>query len=78
MTNEEFQTLGAPSVVYVREILGRDLIGELGAASPEDITPDAVLYAVHAADGERLAIVDNRNVAFAVARQRELQPVSVH
>ena len=43
-----------------------------------DIDPEAILYAVHAADGSRLAILDDRKAAFAAARGHELDPMSVH
>jgi len=37
-----------------------------------------ILYAVHRADGERLAILGDRDAAMAVAVAHELAPVSVH
>jgi len=67
------QNAGAP-IVYVRAVATRDL--------PEDVrvqTGDReILYAVHDTDGQRLALVDNRALAFALARQHALAPVSVH
>lgn len=36
------------------------------------------LYAVHDTEGERLALVKDRGLAFVLARQNELTPVSVH
>lgn len=36
------------------------------------------LFAIHAADGEPLAVVENRGLAFSVIRQNDLEPVSVH
>ena len=36
------------------------------------------LYAVHGIDGERLALVKDREMAFFLARQNDLSPVSVH
>lgn len=36
------------------------------------------LYAIHAADGEPLAMVEDRRLAFAVIRQNDLEPASVH
>ena len=36
------------------------------------------LYAVHGIDGERLALVKDRDMAFFLARQNDLSPVSVH
>lgn len=42
------------------------------------IDPEATLYAVHGADGERLAVMLDRAAAFAAALAHELEPVSVH
>ena len=39
---------------------------------------DQTLYAVHRADGERLAVMMDRNSAVAAALAHELAPVSVH
>lgn len=36
------------------------------------------IYAVHDADGSRIALVKDRGLAFMLARQNELTPVSVH
>ena len=36
------------------------------------------LYALHDAAGERLALVRDRSLAFMLARQNDLAPVSVH
>lgn len=36
------------------------------------------IYAVHDADGQRLALVKDRKLAFLIARQNELAPVNVH
>ena len=35
-------------------------------------------FAVHAADGARIAVLANRDLAFAVVRQNDMEPVSVH
>lgn len=35
-------------------------------------------YAIHAADGTRMALVGDREVAFTAVRQHDLEPVSVH
>jgi len=34
--------------------------------------------AIHAADGTRMALVNDRDTAFAAIRQNDLEPVSVH
>ncbi len=35
-------------------------------------------YSIHAADGTMLDVMDDRDLAFAAARQYDLEPVSVH
>jgi hypothetical protein len=35
-------------------------------------------YAVHAADGTQIALLLDRDVAFATVRQHDLEPLSVH
>ena len=67
------ETLGQ-RVVYVRPVAVADL--------PEDIRREVrglrTLYAVHDTDGERLALVRDRDMAFVLARQNDLAPVHVH
>ncbi|WP_347267114.1 DUF1150 domain-containing protein [Paracoccus sp. (in: a-proteobacteria)] len=64
----------AGNIVYIRRVAVDTL--------PEEIrrqVPGAeALYALHGADGERLALVRDRGMAFMLARQNELTPVSVH
>jgi hypothetical protein len=43
-----------------------------------ELDPNQTLYAVHRADGERLAVMVDRNAAVAAAIAHELAPVSVH
>ncbi len=63
-------------LVYVRKVAIADL--------PEDVQEEAreggldELYALHRADGEQVALVGNRHLAFNLARQNDLRPVSVH
>jgi hypothetical protein len=35
-------------------------------------------YAVHAADGTQIAVLPDREIAFATVRTHELEPLSVH
>ncbi len=35
-------------------------------------------YAVHAADGTPMAVLSDRDIAFATVRQHDLEPLSVH
>ncbi|MDP1668252.1 DUF1150 family protein [Phaeovulum sp.] len=61
-------------IVYVRAVAVADLPQEirLQAAGLE------TLYAVHGSDGERLALVADCKLAFALARQHDRTPVHVH
>ena len=36
------------------------------------------MWSIYAADGERIAMTDDRDFAFIVARQNDLKPQSVH
>lgn len=80
MTREDFRGLGAPGLVYVREIRASDIVDDVAATASRglSIDPEAILYAVHGADGERLAVMMDRASAFAAAVAHELEPVSVH
>lgn len=61
-------------IVYVREVAVADL--------PEDVREQVpgveFLYSVHRTDGERVALVKDREMAFLLAREHEFAPVSVH
>ena len=64
------------SLVYIRKVLVADL--------PDDVQREAreggldELYALHRSDGEQVALVGDRRLAFSLARQNDLNPVSVH
>ena len=49
---------------------------------PEDLREQIgdieTVYSVHRPDGERLALVRDRSLAFSLARQHDLAPVSAH
>jgi len=80
MTKEALKGLGAPDLVYVRQISAADVLADVRSdeALNLEIDPDQTLYAVHSADGERLAVMMDRETAFAAAVAHELAPVSVH
>ena len=62
MTSRAFLALGSMNVAYIKPV-----------------TVDGLpAYAVHAADGQELAVFGDREIAFVVARQNDLEPVSVH
>lgn len=73
-TKFDFSGIDAEKTVYVRQVetstLPREIRDQLGGIDS--------MYAVHDTDGERLALVRERSLAFMLARQNELTPVSVH
>jgi len=80
MNKNEFAGLGAPDLVYVRAIRASDLMEDVhvDVSADIEIDPNQILYAVHGADGERLAVMLDRETAFAAAQAHELEPESVH
>lgn len=62
------------NIVYVRPVALEELPDEVR----EQAGAVTGLYAVHNGDGERLALVRDRNLGFVVARQHDMVPVSVH
>jgi hypothetical protein len=75
---EEIARLIAPNTVYVREVGVDELKG--AGVLPVDVLVPATqkFFALHLADGRRVAVMDDRDLAFAAARQHDLEPVSVH
>lgn len=73
-TRFNFDDTAGQDIVYVRQVdtatLPKTLQDQLAGIDS--------MYAVHDADGERLALVQERAMAFMLARQNELTPVSVH
>ncbi|HEY9038817.1 MAG TPA: DUF1150 family protein [Roseovarius sp.] len=73
-TKFEFPHEPGHRIVYVRSVAVEDL--------PEDVQSQVgglkTLYAVHSEEGERLALVSDRKMAFVLARQHDLDPVTAH
>ena len=72
--NTRFQNNDDASMVYVRSVLVTDLPDELR----EQVEGLEIIYSVHRANGDRVALVANRQLAFALARQNDMAAVSVH
>ena len=70
----DFKDMNSDRMVYVRPVPVADL--------PEDVQTqvggEGLVYAVHTADGARLALVRDRSMAFVLARQNDFSPVHVH
>jgi hypothetical protein len=78
-TTEAFAALGGPDLVYVRPIKAAEILADAPIGVTDfDLEPDQTLYAVCRADGERLAVMIDRDTAVAAALAHELAPVSVH
>lgn len=60
--------------VYIKEIAVVDLPVEL-RGQIDDVSS---LFSVHNAKGDRLALVGNRRLAFELAHQNDLLPMTVH
>ena len=43
-----------------------------------EVSAGTTVYAVYSANGAPLAVISDRNAAFSVARQHNMEPVSVH
>ncbi len=61
-------------IVYVRPVSVADLPKEM----QEQAMGHKTLYAVCTSEGEQLALVRDRSLAFVLARQNDMQPVTVH
>lgn len=78
MSPEQFAALGAPEIVYYREMSPAEAFG------PHAIPPDFVIggnrkvVVVFSANGDRLAIVTDRDAADIAAARNGLFPVVVH
>lgn len=73
-TEYEYLPESGEKIVYVRAVDVADL--------PKDVQDAAKgveqLFAVHDSDGQRLALVKDRQMAFILARQNDMAPVNVH
>ena len=81
LSARDFAELGGRKLVYIRTVAARDVLEDLVDEDGElaiEIEYDDILYSVHSSSGERLALVGDRDLAFAAARQYEMNPVSVH
>lgn len=62
------------NIVYVKPVLTADLPIEV----QHQIGDLTKIYAVHNAAGEQLALVADRKLAFHLAREHKMQPVTLH
>ena len=65
-------------IVYVRPVQISDLPEDVRAQVGEQLGDEGIVYSVHTQDGQRLAFVADRNLAFQLARSNDFAPHSVH
>jgi hypothetical protein len=73
-TKYDFGPEQGQPIVYVRPIKVADLPEEIR----QQVNGIETLYAVHNAEGERLALVRDRTLAYVLAKQNDLTPVAAH
>lgn len=66
------------NLVYVRRLAIEEARRIVPPETLDDILELEDLFSVHDANGQRLAIVEGRDAAFAAARAHDLRPRSVH
>ena len=59
---QDFLTFGIQQVAYIRPVMAQG----------------ALVWSLHAADGTALPVQNSAHVAAVVARQNDLEPVSLH
>lgn len=75
VTVEALLAMGGPNLVYVRVSPRAELEGVVPS---EMLSSGTTLYSIHTADGQRVAVMNDREAAFVAARQHDMVPVSVH
>ena len=71
---DEELSVDTDRMVYVKSVLVSDLPSEV----QKQVDGVKELFAVHYADGKQLALVGNRHLAFALARQHDYSPQPLH
>ncbi|PYF09227.1 uncharacterized protein DUF1150 [Rhodobacter viridis] len=70
----DFDVAAGERIVYVRSVPVTEIPEEIR----ERVGHVEHMYALHNINGERLALVRDRNMAFVLARENEITAVSVH
>jgi hypothetical protein len=70
----DFSHFDTDDLVYIKTVA----VTELPLDLQRQVGPDKTLYAVHKADGERVAVVENRALAYSLARDNDLTPMTLH
>ncbi|MBP7335309.1 DUF1150 family protein [Niveispirillum sp.] len=69
-----------PTTQYLRRLSPKDFaafgVNDLAYVKPTE-TEGKPAYAIHAADGTILTVVERQDVAFATVRQHDMEPLSL-
>ena len=71
MSAQDFAAWGYEDTAYVKPV-------RVDAEGNEDDQGERMVYSIHAVNGQRLGIAENRDLAFAAVTREGLEPVSVH
>ncbi len=78
LNEQHLAILSAPNLVYVKPLDEQELERILPADALEQWDRSSQVFALHNAEGDRVALVEGRDAAFAAARAHSLTPFSVH
>ena len=70
----DFSHYDTDGLVYIKTVEASDLPLKL----QQEVEPGKTLYSLHRPDGERMAIVQDRKLAFMLAHEHDLTPLTVH
>ena len=70
----DFSHFDTDDLVYIKTVE----VTELPLDLQRQVGSDKTLYAVHKADGERVAVVENLALAYSLARDNDLTPMTLH
>lgn len=73
----DLETMGLSEVVYIKPVTSEE-VKAFDSDTFGNIPDGMKLFAVHTADGVPVALLDDRDTAFAAASQYEMLAVSVH
>ena len=68
----------AGNIVYVKPVPISELPEEVQEEARAEAGGAEMLYALYREDGEQLALVADRELAYMLARENDLSPVSLH
>lgn len=64
LTIQDFLDVGLDQVAYIKRLVGDEEASDI--------------YAIHAADGSQISVMDSYDTAIAAIRVNDLHPVTVH